>query len=51
LIKEGALALDTEDEIVRETLVTHGGAVANARIREAMEAAPMVKASGGSVNV
>ena len=51
LIRDGALTLDTEDEIVRETLVTHGGAVVNARIREAMEAAPMVRASGGSVNV
>jgi NAD(P) transhydrogenase subunit alpha len=51
LIRDGALTLDTEDEIVRETLVTHGGAVVNAKIREAMEAAPMAKASGGSVNV
>ena len=51
LIRDAALTLDTEDEIVRETLVTHGGAVVNARIREAMEAAPMVKASGGSMNV
>jgi NAD(P) transhydrogenase subunit alpha len=51
LIRDGVLTLDTEDEIVRETLVTHGGAVVNAKIRDAMEAAPMVKASGGSVNV
>ncbi len=51
LVRDGALTLDTEDEIVRETLVTHGGAVVNPRIREAMEAAPMVRASGGSVTV
>ncbi|HVN91160.1 MAG TPA: Re/Si-specific NAD(P)(+) transhydrogenase subunit alpha [Candidatus Binataceae bacterium] len=33
LIKDGALALDREDEIVRETLVTEGGEVVNLRAR------------------
>lgn len=33
-IKDGRLALDTDDEIVRETLVTYNGAVTSARIRE-----------------
>jgi NAD(P) transhydrogenase subunit alpha len=33
LIKEGALALDREDEIIRETLVTEGGEVVNPRAR------------------
>jgi NAD(P) transhydrogenase subunit alpha len=36
LDKEGNLALDREDEIVRETLVTHGGEVVHPRVREAM---------------
>ena len=34
LTKEGALNLDPADEIVRETLVTRGGDVVHARIRE-----------------
>jgi NAD(P) transhydrogenase subunit alpha len=36
LVKDGKLALNREDEIVRETLVTHGGEVVHARVREAM---------------
>jgi NAD(P) transhydrogenase subunit alpha len=36
LIKDGALTLNPEDEIVRETLVTHAGEVVHARVREAM---------------
>ena len=39
LIKDGRLALDREDEIVRETLVTHAGEVVHPRVREAMESA------------
>jgi H+-translocating NAD(P) transhydrogenase subunit alpha len=34
--KEGNLALDREDEIVRETLVTHAGEVVHTKIRELM---------------
>ena len=34
LIKDGKLALDREDEIVRETLVTHGGEVVHPKVRE-----------------
>jgi NAD(P) transhydrogenase subunit alpha len=34
LIKDGALNIDQQDEITRETLVTHGGQVVNARVRE-----------------
>lgn len=34
LIKNGKLALDLNDEIVLETLVTRGGEVVNARVRE-----------------
>jgi NAD(P) transhydrogenase subunit alpha len=36
LVKDGKLALNREDEIVRETLVTCGGEVVHARVREAM---------------
>jgi NAD(P) transhydrogenase subunit alpha len=36
LIKDGQIALNREDEIVRETLVTHAGEVVHARVREAM---------------
>ena len=36
LIKDGAFTLNLEDEIVRETLVTHAGEVVHARVREAM---------------
>jgi NAD(P) transhydrogenase subunit alpha len=34
LVKDGKLQLNTEDEIVRETMLTHGGVVVNARVRE-----------------
>jgi NAD(P) transhydrogenase subunit alpha len=34
LIKDGKLALDREDEIVRETLVTHAGEVVHPKVRE-----------------
>jgi H+-translocating NAD(P) transhydrogenase subunit alpha len=36
LVKDGQLKLDLQDEIVRETLVTHGGDVVHTRVREAM---------------
>jgi NAD(P) transhydrogenase subunit alpha len=35
LVKDGNLRLDLEDDIIRDTLVTHGGQVVNARVREA----------------
>jgi NAD(P) transhydrogenase subunit alpha len=35
LIKDGQLALNPDDEIVRETLVTHNGEVVHPRVREA----------------
>jgi H+-translocating NAD(P) transhydrogenase subunit alpha len=38
LIKDGQLNLNREDEIVKETLVTEGGAVVHARVLEAMGA-------------
>jgi NAD(P) transhydrogenase subunit alpha len=35
LVKDGKLRLDMQDEIIRETLVTRGGEVVQARVREA----------------
>jgi NAD(P) transhydrogenase subunit alpha len=34
LVKDGKLQLNRDDEIVRETMLTHGGEVVNARVRE-----------------
>jgi H+-translocating NAD(P) transhydrogenase subunit alpha len=34
LVKDGKVQMNMKDEIIRETLVTHGGDVANARLRE-----------------
>jgi len=34
LVKEGKVNLNLQDEIIRETLVTYGGEVVNARVRE-----------------
>ena len=34
LVKDGKLQLNMKDEIIRETLVTQGGEVANPRLRE-----------------
>jgi H+-translocating NAD(P) transhydrogenase subunit alpha len=34
LVKDGKLQLDLQDEITRETLLTHSGEVVNARVRE-----------------
>jgi NAD(P) transhydrogenase subunit alpha len=40
LVKDGQIVLNREDEIIRETLVTHEGNVVHARIGELMGAAP-----------
>ncbi len=34
LVKDGRLQLNTQDEIIRETMVTQGGEVVNARVRD-----------------
>ncbi len=41
LVKDGQLVLNREDEIVRETLVTHAGEVVHPRVRELMGLAPV----------
>jgi len=38
LIKDGTVVLDREDEIIRETLVTHGGEVVHPRVLEVVNA-------------
>jgi NAD(P) transhydrogenase subunit alpha len=40
LLKDGKLAIDTDDEITRETLVTLAGDVVHPRVREAMGLEP-----------
>ena len=39
LLRDGNLSIDLDDEIVRETLVTHKGAVAHPKIAELLAAA------------
>jgi NAD(P) transhydrogenase subunit alpha len=34
MVKDGKLQLNLQDEIIRETMVTHGGEIVNARVRE-----------------
>jgi NAD(P) transhydrogenase subunit alpha len=45
LVKDGKLRLDAADEIIRDTLLTTGGEVVNARLREYYSLAPLVAAS------
>ena len=40
MIKKGEFTLDREDEIIRESLVTHGGEIVNARVNERMGVTP-----------
>jgi NAD(P) transhydrogenase subunit alpha len=46
LVKEGKIHLNLNDEITRETLLTRGGAVVNARVREFFSL-PLLPAAGG----
>jgi H+-translocating NAD(P) transhydrogenase subunit alpha len=41
MVKNGELTMNREDEIIRETLVTHGGEVVNARVSELLGKAAM----------
>jgi NAD(P) transhydrogenase subunit alpha len=38
LVRDGVLALDTDDEVVRESLVARGGEIVNSRVRDALVA-------------
>lgn len=43
LVKDGALNVNTNDEIIRETLVAHGGAVVHPRISDLLKASGSVE--------
>ncbi len=45
LVKDGKLQLNIDDEITRETLVTRGGEVANARVRDFFSLPPLAAKS------
>ena len=47
LTKEGSLQLKRDDEIIRETLVTHAGEVVHARVHELLGLIPAEGAEGG----
>jgi NAD(P) transhydrogenase subunit alpha len=47
LLKDGKVTLDFEDEITRETCITHDGKVVNERARKMMEPEKQEKAQGG----
>ena len=49
LVKEGKLQLNLQDEIIRETLVTRGGEMVNARVREFFTL-PALAAQAGRVD-
>jgi NAD(P) transhydrogenase subunit alpha len=44
MVKNGELTINREDEIIRETLVTHGGEVVNARVTELLGTAAAMPA-------
>jgi H+-translocating NAD(P) transhydrogenase subunit alpha len=52
VVKDGKLTLDTQDEIIRETLLTNGGEIVNSRLRELYSlpplAAPVAASSEGN---
>lgn len=47
LVKDGKLQIDAKDEIIRETLLTQGGEVVNARLREFFKL-PALATTGGA---
>jgi len=47
MAKDGKLQIDTKDEIIRETLLTQGGEVVNARLREFFKL-PALATTGGA---
>jgi NAD(P) transhydrogenase subunit alpha len=48
MVKEGKLQLNLADEIIQSTLVTQGGEVVNARVREFFSLPPLVAAEKGA---
>jgi H+-translocating NAD(P) transhydrogenase subunit alpha len=47
LAKDGSLKVNREDEIIRETLVTHGGELVHGRVNELLGLVPTAPAGGG----
>jgi NAD(P) transhydrogenase subunit alpha len=47
MVKDGAFTLNRDDEIIRETLVTHAGEVVHQRVGEALGLAPVAPAAEG----
>ncbi len=48
LVKNGKLQVDRNDEITRDTLVTHDGGIANTRVREYFSLPPLATVEEGS---
>jgi NAD(P) transhydrogenase subunit alpha len=48
LAKDGSLQVKRDDEIIRETLVTHAGEVVHARVNELLGLVPAAPAAGGA---
>jgi NAD(P) transhydrogenase subunit alpha len=46
MVKEGKLQINTKDDIIRETLLTQGGEVVNARLREIFSLPALVTKEG-----
>jgi H+-translocating NAD(P) transhydrogenase subunit alpha len=46
MVNKGELKINRDDEIIRETLVTHGGEVVNARVSEKLGLAPVRAGEG-----
>ncbi|MDA1015514.1 MAG: Re/Si-specific NAD(P)(+) transhydrogenase subunit alpha [Planctomycetota bacterium] len=51
LVQDGQVAINLEDEIIKDTLLTHGGEVVNNRIRELLELEPIVDRSNESTEI
>jgi NAD(P) transhydrogenase subunit alpha len=49
-VKDGKLQINTDDEIVRETMLTRGGEVVNARVREFFSLAALPAESKEAAN-
>jgi H+-translocating NAD(P) transhydrogenase subunit alpha len=48
LVQNGKLQVNTEDEIIRETLLTHNGEIVNERVREFFSLPPLVSRGAAS---
>ena len=46
IVKDGKLQLNLQDEIIRETMVTHGGEIVNARVREFFKLPALGRSNG-----